>query len=222
MRLIKTHAKDSLIYIKRAEALVLEALRTGNKVGLSKKLADVFKDMPQMVQKSVDSLALYEALFTAKQIKKKPLSKEVVLEKAANIKVSLTTGKPPVALESVYKLFAAKNAKQYMQTVRDARALNEDPEVTSNKVKEQTKGLFTTQNLAIAGLAVLGTMAIARGLVAKKYDLQVNWVLDLNLHNCDYCIEMADNSPYDPADVEGEIPVHVRCGCALIPDLSDL
>ncbi len=49
----------------------------------------------------------------------------------------------------------------------------------------------------------------------------VEWSLDLELNNCEFCESMSDSGPYLPEEVDGDIPAHINCGCTLVPYFTD-
>src|SRR5438309_14178 len=55
----------------------------------------------------------------------------------------------------------------------------------------------------------------------SEYDEPLDWVLNDNVQNCDDCIELADNSPYDPGDLPtvpgaGDTVCLGNCNCQLV------
>lgn len=221
MRLVRTQAKATGKYLAQAESLVIKAIKTGKYKSLYVDLIEVLGKMPDEALKLIKDLALYEAEWMARHLNtsRKPvkLPDHTVLETVKKAKVSTSIKKKPETIVATYKIFAERKSKQLVQIVKDAQVLKEEPEQTETKVKDTVGGLFTAQNLALAGLAVLGIANTVRAQVAEENKLLVDWVLDLELNNCPYCEEQADNSPYEPQDVEGLIPAHANCGCILVP-----
>lgn len=55
----------------------------------------------------------------------------------------------------------------------------------------------------------------------SEFDSPIDWILSMNIHNCDDCIELADGSPYDPEDLptmpgQGDTACLGNCGCTLV------
>lgn len=228
MRLVRTQANTTKKYLQRGQDIVLEAIKTKNFKDLQYKLEKELSLIPAYAMQIVNELAIYENQFTTKKLEKysttpiKKLSVEQVKEATPDIKISTTIGKPAQTILNTYKSFADTKAKQYVQIVDDAQVEGLDDSELEDIVAERTDGLFTTQNMALAALAIVGTSNSIRNDLADENLLEVDWVLDLELNNCPYCQDMADGGPYNPLDVDGLIPAHANCGCTLIPILDAL
>ncbi len=226
MRIVRTQARLTSKYLKEAEKIVLEAIRTNNFKDLKYKLERVLHILPQNALKIVEEVARYEAEYSTKKLRKYSeadvveLDPDTAAENSGDVLISTTIGKPPLSIEETYQVYADTKVSQFMQIIDDGETQDlEDDEIASN-VKDKTDGLFSYQLAALAGLAVIGTANMTRNEVAAQNDLQVDWVLDLELNNCPYCEDMADGGPYDPSEVDGLIPAHANCGCTLVPVLE--
>lgn len=222
MRLIRTQASRTKSYLKKAESIMLTAVKTKNYNNLFIKLQQALQYMPQQAVQLINELAVYEAKFTASKIKKvKPdvvkLTEQQVDTAVKNIKIKTSTTSTPLLIPVVYTQFVKAKTQQYTQLAADIQTQDMDEEEAVQLIKERTNGLFSTQNLALAGLAIMSTSNNIRAQVAKENLMQVNWVLKLELNNCPDCEDMADGSPYNFEDVDGMIQMHVNCGCALVP-----
>ena len=220
--MVRTQARTTKAYLKKAEDIMLTAIKTNNFNNLQFKLEKELQLMPQQALVLVESLANYEAQFTANKIKKvKPdvvkLSEQQITEAVKEIKIKTSTSSPPIQIKDTYKKFVDIKIKQYVRMAVDIDSQDMDEEDAIALVSDRTNGLFSTQNLVLAGLSILGTANSIRNDVVDANDMQVEWVLDLELNNCSYCQDMADDSPYDPSDVDGLIPAHSNCGCTLVP-----
>lgn len=229
MRLIRTQAKDTAVFLKKAENIMLTAIRTNNFNNLQLKLEQELKLMPAQALQIVRQLAEYEAQFTEKKLKQYAPKRDIVklteqqvgqVVQDITVKTSVTAA--PLTIPAAYTKFVAAKTEQYVQIALDIQTEDMDEDEAEDLVKERTKGLFSTQNLALAGLVILGTANSMRNEVVRANLLEVEWVLDLELNNCPDCQDMADGGPYAPEDVDGLIPLHVNCGCSLVPILGDL
>lgn len=222
MRLVRSQAKVTKAYLKKANDILIKAIRTGNFVGLQTQLEKELRLLPQQAMQLVISVAEYEAQFTYKKLKKvKNNAVELSTTRAVTIvedvKIKASIDRTPLSIRQTYTTFVENKVQQYVQLARDIETQDLDEDEAEQLVNEKTNGLFTAQNLALAGLAILGTANMIRNEVADINYLNVDWSLDLELNNCPYCEEMADGGPYDPAEVDGLIPAHANCGCTLVP-----
>lgn len=226
MRLVSTQAKVINPILDKAVQIIVNAIKTRNFAFLQMRLEKELGVIPYVAMRMVEELALYEAQFTTRQLVKHKvrnrnnivkLSEAKVTEIVPQIKIKTSTQSTPKTITETYKSFAQTKATQYTRIVSDAQVLGWDDEETVQAVQEKTDGLFSAQNLVLAGLVMMGTANYIRNEVSSENELLVDWTLDLELNNCEYCMYMADNSPYNPSEVEGEIPVHGRCGCTLVP-----
>ena len=225
--MVGTQAKATKEYLEKAKNIILEAIRTNNFTYLQRRLEIALQLLPEQALVLVNELARYEAEYTYKKIvkavpkeQKKDIRKlsDTQIEQVVNTTLLNTTIEGAKrSIRGAYSSFADIKIRQYTQIVSDAQIEQWDDEELEEKIEERTNGLFTTQNLALAGLSLLSTVGNIRNEIANENLMQVEWVLDLELNNCDYCTDMANDGPYDPADVEGEIPAHANCGCTLIP-----
>lgn len=228
MRLIRTQAKATRDSLIKAQNILLEAIKKNDYRELQNKLQQELNVLPVQAMQIVKDLAVYENKFTTKQLDKHSpvpvvrIPDELIAKSVDTIKISTTINKPSQTIPDTYRTFVATKSQQYVQIVQDAQLQDMDEDSLSASVREKTSGLFSTQNLALATLAIVGTANYVRNQVANENLLQVDWVLDLELNNCSYCEDMADNGPYNPTDVDGLIPAHANCGCTLIPILDSL
>lgn len=221
---MKTQANKTKKSLDEAAKIVLQTVKGNrNPAFLQLRLAEAFKPISDDSMKIVSDLAHYEAKYTADKLKKysnndvNSLTKAQVDGIIPEIKVKTSTTSTPLTIKDTYKKFADIKIKQYSQLLSDIDVEDLGEEDAIQQVKEKTNGLFSTQNLALATLAILGTANSIRNQVAKENNMLVEWTLDLELNNCSYCEDMAAGGPYKPEDVESEIPVHVNCGCSLVP-----
>lgn len=222
MRLINTQSNRTKKLLKEAEKRIIKAINDDSYASLRTDVKAILDGMSNESKPLLKELAKYEADYTTKKIKKyngkaKPLSSKAVNDVYSNTKISVSLNRAPKPVETTYQLFADAKLKQYIQTIRDSKVLKEDKDTLITKIQEQTRGLFFTQNQVLAASGVIGIANGVRLAVADKNSMLVEWVLDLELNNCEYCIEQADNSPYNPEDIDGLIPAHGRCGCTAVP-----
>lgn len=222
MRLVKTQARTTKYQLKEAERLILAAIKNNKVGGLRASLQTVLGSMPGEAIKLVNQLAWYEVGFTARVLKKN-LNREVVkpTEKEIQKKVDVTLvavalNKSKQTIAQTYNTFAGNKLKQLMQVVKDAKVTKEDKEITSSKITNLTNGLFTVQNLAIAGVAIIATANMSRAEVVKKNDMALQWAAELDNATCSYC-EAQDGTVYTEEEAAGEIPAHSNCRCTWIP-----
>jgi len=212
MRLVRTQARLTINQLKDVEKIILEAVRTNDFRYLNFYVSSKLK-MSNESKELLRELSAYEAEFTTKRIKKYYPYKDTGVVKiegdAEDFLISTTLNKPSATIEDVYNAFALSATNVYTQV------LEEDD--VEEAVQQKTAGLLSVQAMALAGLAVLGTANMTRNEVASQLNMQVDWVLDLELNNCPDCEDYADNSPYDPDEVDGLIPLHANCGCTLVP-----
>ncbi len=214
MRLVRTQARETKKILKKAEALILKAVETRNYFNLQINLEKILGAMPGAAQKLVLELAKYEAQFTAKLLKVKPVPALKLKDTAETVKVAVSLNREPDTIVNTYKKFAVAVTTRSLQNVFDKQIImTPEPEVVQS-IKEQYNGMFTTQNLALAGVAVIGMANAARGLVATENDYQLEWSAILDESTCDDC-EAEDGNIYDSWD-ENEIPAHANCRCTWI------
>ncbi len=220
MRLVKTQANATKKRLKEAEALVLEALKNNSVKGLRANLIRILGELPKDALKIVEELSLYEARFTkrilVKNIKKeiKPVAEDVVVKNVRKSNVRVALKRPAQTIEDTYKSFGIAKALQYAQVVTDAKILKEDVTVTKSKVVNLTNGLFTRQNLAIAGISIIGAANLTRELVIFANGMKVQWSAILDEATCSYC-EDQDGTIYE--EETDDIPAHANCRCTWIP-----
>ena len=225
--MIKTQAKDTKALLTKASNLAIKAKKDGKIRGVESRIKDVLNGIPAIAAEGIQSLAKYENEYSSKKLTKylptavDSINKLFLTDTENKVMVSTGLNTPPRTLNSLYKGFAAAKTKQYMQIIRDSEVQKLDNEEFESIIEERTDGMFSFQNLALAGLAIVGTANTIRNEISNSNDLQVDWVLDLELNNCSYCEDMANSGPYNPEDVDGEIPAHANCGCTLIPLLPD-
>lgn len=217
MRLVKTQAKTTLKIIKQAEAIILKAIRNKKYFLLRERLNKIFEKLPKEALKLLLSLGIYERDFIVKKIRfyrnsARTVNNKEVKEKILQTPVSVALRRPPLTIEDTYKQFAEAKTKQYTQAIVDSVLLNEDQEVLETKIKDLTKGLFTVQNEALAGVAVIGVANMIRAIVADENDMLVVWTAILDDHVCEFC-ESMDGSIFRESEIEQEIPAHSRCRC---------
>lgn len=222
MRLIRTQAKATRKHIKKAESEILKAIEDGNYVGLRNKIIMAFGPMEGEALKLINELAVYEANFTVKTLRKyvdknaeKPSDSRIINEVNSR-PVSVSLNRPPQTMSATVAYFATTKAAQYEQALRDSDALQEDKAVKTKRIKNLTDGLFTVQNLAIAGVLVIAAANIAREIVAFHNDREVQWSAILDEATCEYC-ESQDGEIYSALEITDEIPAHARCRCTWIP-----
>jgi len=224
--MVGTQAKATKKYLEKAKDTILKAIKRKDYLNLQFKLQKDLDLIPEAALKLVEELAQYEAEYTYKKIKKyepnaEALSEQQVSQIAREVLINTSIDAPKRNIENAYKQFASSKARQYTQIVNDAQLEDWDDEELQDELEDRTNGLFTRQNLALAGLALLSVASEVRSNVANESGLQVEWVLDLELNNCPYCEDMADGGPYDLEEVSDEVPAHSNCGCTLIPILGD-
>lgn len=228
MRLVRTQAKTTRGYLKQAEELTLQAIKDNNYQGLYNKLFMLLGGLPSEAMKLMQDLAWYEQDYTVKMLTKYHKGRRNIitpettwtLQEVEQQKVSVSLGKPQRAIKEVYDLFVEAKAAQLTKIVNDAVILDANEKDTEEKVKDITNGLFTTQNLTLAGLAILGIANIARADVARANGMKVLWSVDLELNNCEECLDR-DGEVFDFFEVDGDIPMHAKCGCVLSPVTGD-
>jgi len=226
-RLIKTQAKKTKAVIDKAHKIVIKAVRNRNPAFLQLRLQQELDKLPKTAMEMVSDLAHYESKYTADKLSQysnnsvKYLTKDDINGIIPEIKVKATAQATPLTISNTYKKFAEIKAAQYAQLVSDLDIQDVDEEDALQQIQEKTDGLFSTQNLALASLVILGTANFMRNQVSDINNLQVDWVLDLELDNCADCQAMADDGPYDPEEVDSMIPMHYRCGCSLVPIIDD-
>lgn len=200
-------------------------------MNLQARLEKELNLIPAQALVLVNELARYEAEYTYKKIvKNTPKALKENVKKLDESRIELIVNStlintsiqaPKRTIGTAYRQFAENKARQYMQIVNDSQVVGWDDKETERRIKDRTSGLFTTQNLALAGLAILASASSIRSEVAKENLMMVDWVLDLELNNCPYCEDMANGGPYEPDEVLDQIPLHANCGCALVPILGD-
>lgn len=219
MRLVRTQAKDTKKIIKKAEAVILEAIRTGNFFNLQIKLEAVLNALPGTALELVRSLAIYESKFSYKTLKKhnkdtKPITESVAITAAETVKVATTLHRPSQTIENTYTKFATSIVVRQIQLVRDAQVKELPKDEMVGLVTAQTAGLFSYQNLALAGLAVIGTANEVRAEVARANDYKIEWSAILDESTCGFC-EDQDGQIFENSE-ENEIPAHANCRCTWI------
>lgn len=225
--MVGTQAKATKKYLDKAKDTILKAIKRKDFLNLQFKLQRDLNLIPEAALKLVQELAQYEAEYTYKKIKKydasnaEALSEQQVNQIARDVLINTSIDAPKRNIENAYRQFATSKARQYTQIVNDAQLEEWDDEELQDEIEDRTNGLFTTQNFALAGLALLSVASEVRSTVANESGMQVEWVLDLELNNCPYCEDMANGGPYDLEEVSDEVPAHSNCGCTLIPILGE-
>lgn len=221
MRLVRTQARKTRAALKKAESIVLEAIKNNDYGNLRIKLTQTLGAIPAQAMVLISDLAIYEAEFNQKILKKElgidvSVSPDAVINKLYTTPVATTVGGEKNTIRLTYQKFTDKKTLEILRTVSEARTLGKDSEFIQEKISSLTDGLFTAQNLALATIAISMTSNIIRSYVAGLAGLLVEWSVDLELNNCEYCLSK-DGEIFEASEVEGEIPVHARCGCTLIP-----
>lgn len=222
MRLVRTQAKATRKHIKKAEAEIIKAIESGNYVGLRNKIIMAFGPMEGESLKLINELAVYEANFTAKTLRKyvdkdatKPSDSRIINE-VNRRPVSVSLNRQPQNIASTVAYFATTKIAQYEQALRDSEALQEDKATRIKRIKNLTDGLFTVQNLSLAGVFVIAAANIAREIVAFHNGWEVQWSAILDETTCPYC-ESQDGQVFSALEITDEIPAHARCRCTWIP-----
>lgn len=216
MRLVRTQARLTRNYLKQAEKLVTDAIKARNYQGLRNKLIMLLGPVPAEALKLIDELALYESRFTQRVIKKHlkkdlvTISDGEVLQNVHQRGVRVALKTPSQTIQATYNSFIGVKVGQYMQVLSDGNITREEPDVLVSKVSNLTNGLFTRQNLVLAGIAVIGAANLTRELVALKNDLRVQWMAELDETTCPYCEDMDGEIFEEETD---DIPAHANCRC---------
>lgn len=219
MRLIKTQANRSRQRFKQAEMLINTRIKTKSYVGLRNALIMLLGPVPQEALELVRELAYYEANFMNRKIKQHINPKAVKLSKSEIdrtidvTKVAVALSKLSQTIKDTYTEFRDKKINQYLRVIQDANIVNEDPQVTVEKITNITNGLITVQNLAIAGVAVIATVNAIRHATAKRNRITVEWSAILDEATCAFCEEQDGTQYTSEEDSPYEIPAHARCRC---------
>lgn len=222
MKLIKTQAKTTRKYLVEAQNLVNDAVRQNNYRFLQRRLEALFRTLPSDAVKIIKELAVYEGKFTTRVLRKhvnrniQTVPDSELSGIIDNRPVSVSLNRTPETIEDTYSIFAKAKIAQLMTIVSDSRVSDEDETDTENKVNNITNGLFSTQNLAIAGVAIIAGANMAREAVVFRNNMSVEWSAVLDAATCPYC-EDQDGSVYDENDTADEIPAHSNCRCTWIP-----
>jgi len=218
MRLVRTQAKETKKILNKAYAFIVEAIRTGNYLNLQAKLEAVMGAMPGTAMKLVNELAWYEANFTKqrlarwnKELKIKGVLKQEVLSTAETVNVAVNIDRTPQTIANTYKLYAAAVISRSLLTISDKQITLATKEETTAAIKEKFQGMFTVQNLALAGVAIIGVANAVRGLVTEANGMQLEWSAILDESTCNYCEEQ-DGEIFDTSE-ESLIPAHANCRC---------
>jgi len=222
MRLIKTQANKTRHGLKEAERITKQAIDSGDYRGLRNKLTMVMGGIPVEALKLIEELALYEAGYSTKKLQqyskgvkiKKPTNKEIV-ELITVTPVSVSLNRKPATILDTYQLFVDAKVKQLVQIAKDVEVEGTDADVAQKKVSDTVNGLFTVQNLALAGVAIIAGANLARQRVASKNNRHVEWSAILDEATCPFCDEM-DGQVFDENDITDEIPAHANCRCTWI------
>lgn len=220
MRLVRTQAKDTKKILLKAEAEIIKAIRTKNYIGLELRLEAILGLLPGKALELVRSLANYERQFTVRTLKKWTKSKVTQVSETrasdivSEVKIATTLNRTPQTIENTYKQFTKSVIAKQLQVVRDTQVLGKDAVEAKSQVEAMTSGLFTYQNLALAGLAVIGVANAVRGEVAQTNGYSLEWSAILDGRTCSYCGEQ-DGTIYG-SWYENEIPAHANCRCTWI------
>lgn len=223
MRLVKTQAKVTKYQLKEAERIILLAIQRNKLGGLRANLQVVLGAIPTEAIKLLNELALYETAFTVRVLKRE-LKKEVIKpDDAAVIKkvdvtlVAVALNKVNQTIKETYNTFASNKLKQYAQVLKDAKVIKEESEVTATKIKSLTSGLFTVQNLALAGVAVIAVANMSRAEVVLENGMSLQWAAELDNATCPFC-EAQDGLIFtEEESASAIIPAHSNCRCTWIP-----
>ena len=153
-----TQAKATKKHLVNAKNIILEAITT-NHFNIADRLKQELNKIPLAAMKLIHEIAIYEAEYSYKQMKSLPNIEPLNLIEIQNtvdnllVKTSLNNSKK--LLENVYREFAHNKKKQYMQMIKDAQI--SDITKLKDNIVERTKGLFNTQNISLAKLAVVST-----------------------------------------------------------------
>ena len=221
MRLVRTQARETKKLLNKAYAFVVEAIRTGNYYNLQQKLEVVLGAMPGTAMKLVNELAWYEANFTKqrlsrwnKDLKIKGVRKAEVISTAETVNVAVNIDRTTQNIPNTYNLYAAAVISRTLLTLSDKQITFATKEETTAAVKEKFQGMFAVQNLALAGVAVIGVANASRGLVAEENNMQLEWSAILDESTCDYC-EDQDGQVFETIE-DSLIPAHANCRCTWI------
>lgn len=164
----------------------------------------------------VNELARYEASFTYKKLKKyvkdrtiQELTENQVQAAIQAAKVKVNKDRDAETIINTYEQFIRNKIAQY-EKISDETPEEDLPRV----IKDKTNGLFTWQNLAIAGVIIIGIANFIRERTAQVNDLYVEWVAILDKSTCDFC-RRVDGSVHK-APTKYHIPAHSNCRCTWI------
>ncbi len=150
-RLVNTQARETKKALLDTEKYILDNISHINYAVIEAKLQNLLNlAMPLLYE-----LARYESEFTAKKIKRKPLSALKTNNIVDTIKVPTTLNKSALSIQDNYTSFIKTKSKQYIQIIQDAKVMSDSEDVISTKIREITKGLFTVQNKALAQISVI-------------------------------------------------------------------
>lgn len=226
MRLVKTQAGLTRDYLRQAEAITMEAIRNNSYVFLRQRLEELIGPMAEDAINQINDLALYETEYTVKKIRKyirgrRNLKIPVdswVLENVKDLTVSTSVNRESDTIQSTYINFFETKVNQVMNTVN--RFSDEDDVDLEDSVSNMFGGLFNVQNLALAGVAVIGAVnAMRSGVVEYANDTQpeektlyVKWVTMLDANVCPDCEEM-EGQTFVAGEEPDDIPLHANCRC---------
>lgn len=219
MRLIRTQANKTLRGFRKAEALLIKAIDSGNYTPLRNQLIQLLGPIPLEALKLLQELSLYEADFTYRVMEKTSLNvpqkptKASVLRAIETSPVSVSLDRPPMTIYNTYAAFVNKKIEEYLRIIRDSRITNALPEVTKKKIEDLTRGLITTQNLTLAGVAVIATANTTRQLVAEMNGKSVVWTAILDRRVCPFCRARHGEEYTSILTIPYRIPAHGNCRC---------
>jgi len=218
MRLVKTQAKVTRHYLSVAEKLVTDAIDSGNYTTLKEDLEGLLGPLEEDALTTINDLALYETSYTVKKIRKWiPAKRGIripidswVLENVKDLQVSTSVNRKSDTITNTYTTFFDTKIRQLTSAIDEDDG--EDDDSLKESISSMVGGLFTVQNLALAGVAVIAVANMARSDVAEIADTYVQWVTMMDDNVCDDC-EAMEGQTFKAGEEPDDIPLHANCRC---------
>lgn len=158
----------------------------------------------------------YEQQFIAK-ILKNSLNLSIEQQKllAEDILIKTSLGGQTNKISNVYNTFNIKKIQQYSEVINNGA----EKEGRGERLQEMNEGLFNTQNLVLAGLAVGAAQhLVARKTVQQNPQIKIRWSSVLESTTCPVCADL-HGQVFTEEDLPS-YPQHGRCQCSLIYEIQ--
>lgn len=226
-RLVLGLHKEYKKYLRKANRYINRNLKKVTTqldvIFMTDELDRIFAEANNKIMKLIGEFVNQEVGFNIKVLKKHlRITLDTIQESIITEQIPIRThfSKQSMELKQAFDTFALKKRNEYQQELALGVYNAEEKEELQARAKEKTEGLFSTQNLALMGLAVLAASAAARKQVVREENqlsqkqIIFRWSSVLEANTCPYCEGL--HGQFFTSDTLPTYPAHARCQCSLI------